>query len=322
MMISLCCHNQKLLPLKKAKVIYYMKWFIFPKAVSMHKHKHVSMVCWLNIMACALPWTLTGQHNYLCAGRNDCIIDKIRRKNCPACRFRKCLMVGMNLEGNKITRVQTIDIHVTRTIEKMRGAVSLSEVFLLNIRFFYIICLFLVPVGKYYMYYKYYIKPHPLLLPARKAKKLKMKGVQQPNTVELPPPPMPEARALVPKAVPQLVPTMLSLLKAIEPETIYAGYDSTVTDTSTRLMTTLNRLGGRQFISAVKWAKSLPGTDNTTSTPHHSARSGAIAWDTTMKSDGGNVNRIIQWRKRLNVLPLVVSLLSNSALGWSSLITI
>ncbi|GAA6084821.1 glucocorticoid receptor [Tachysurus ichikawai] len=136
-----------------------------------------------------------GQHNYLCAGRNDCIIDKIRRKNCPACRFRKCLMVGMNLE-------------------------------------------------------------------ARKAKKLKMKGVQQANTAELTPPPVPEARALVPKAMPQLVPTMLSLLKAIEPETIYAGYDSTLTDTSTRLMNTLNRLGGRQFISAVKWAKSLPGFRN------------------------------------------------------------
>lgn len=41
-----------------------------------------------------------GQHNYLCAGRNDCIIDKIRRKNCPACRYRKCLQAGMNLEGN------------------------------------------------------------------------------------------------------------------------------------------------------------------------------------------------------------------------------
>lgn len=59
--------------------------------------------------------------------------------------------------------------------------------------------------------------------------------------------------------MPQLVPTMLSLLKAIEPDTIFAGYDSTLPDTSTRLMTTLNRLGGRQVISAVKWAKALPG---------------------------------------------------------------
>uniref|UniRef100_A0AAR2LDG8 Glucocorticoid receptor n=1 Tax=Pygocentrus nattereri TaxID=42514 RepID=A0AAR2LDG8_PYGNA len=112
-----------------------------------------------------------GQHNYLCAGRNDCIIDKIRRKNCPACRFRKCLQAGMNLE-------------------------------------------------------------------ARKNKKLiRLKGQQ-------------------------LVPTMLSLLKAIEPEIVYAGYDSTIPDTSTRLMTTLNRLGGRQVISAVKWAKALPGFRN------------------------------------------------------------
>ncbi|KAL0973755.1 hypothetical protein UPYG_G00210490 [Umbra pygmaea] len=137
-----------------------------------------------------------GQHNYLCAGRNDCIIDKIRRKNCPACRFRKCLMAGMNLE-------------------------------------------------------------------ARKTKKLnRLKGMQQPNTVESKPTPLPESRSLVPKSMPQLIPTMLSLLKAIEPETIYSGYDGTLPDTSTRLMTTLNRLGGRQVISAVKWAKSLPGFRN------------------------------------------------------------
>ncbi|XP_036404659.1 glucocorticoid receptor isoform X2 [Megalops cyprinoides] len=137
-----------------------------------------------------------GQHNYLCAGRNDCIIDKIRRKNCPACRFRKCLQAGMNLE-------------------------------------------------------------------ARKTKKLnRLKGVQQAAVAEVPVPPLPEARALVPKAMPQLVPTMLSLLKAIEPETMYAGYDSTIPDTSTRLMTTFNRLGGRQVISAVKWAKALPGFRN------------------------------------------------------------
>ncbi|KAJ8015029.1 hypothetical protein DPEC_G00021900 [Dallia pectoralis] len=135
-----------------------------------------------------------GQHNYLCAGRNDCIIDKIRRKNCPACRFRKCLMAGMNLE-------------------------------------------------------------------ARKTKKLnRLKGLQQP--VESTPPPLPEARSLVPKSMPQLIPTMLSLLKAIEPETIYSGYDGTLPDTSTRIMTTLNRLGGRQVVSAVKWAKALPGFRN------------------------------------------------------------
>ncbi|XP_048023286.1 glucocorticoid receptor-like isoform X2 [Megalobrama amblycephala] len=136
-----------------------------------------------------------GQHNYLCAGRNDCIIDKIRRKNCPACRFRKCLQAGMNLEARK-----------NKKLMRLRGHSSSSE--------------------------------------------------QAPA--------LPDERmcSLVPKAMPQLVPTMLSLLKAIEPEIIYSGYDSTIPDTSTRLMTTLNRLGGRQVVSAVKWAKALPGFRN------------------------------------------------------------
>ncbi|XP_051982139.1 mineralocorticoid receptor-like isoform X1 [Xyrauchen texanus] len=49
-----------------------------------------------------------GQHNYLCAGRNDCIIDKIRRKNCPACRVRKCLQAGMNLGARKSKKLGKI----------------------------------------------------------------------------------------------------------------------------------------------------------------------------------------------------------------------
>ncbi|XP_041116152.1 mineralocorticoid receptor [Polyodon spathula] len=51
-----------------------------------------------------------GQHNYLCAGRNDCIIDKIRRKNCPACRVRKCLQAGMNLGARKSKKLGKIKV--------------------------------------------------------------------------------------------------------------------------------------------------------------------------------------------------------------------
>ncbi|XP_069508558.1 glucocorticoid receptor isoform X2 [Ambystoma mexicanum] len=136
-----------------------------------------------------------GQHNYLCAGRNDCIIDKIRRKNCPACRYRKCLQAGMNLE-------------------------------------------------------------------ARKTKK-KIKGIQQAS-----PAPMrdtsesPQLKAMVPASMPQLTPTLMSLLEVIEPEVLYAGYDSTLPDTSLRIMSSLNMLGGRQVVAAVKWAKAIPGFRN------------------------------------------------------------
>nr|XP_008253054.1 glucocorticoid receptor isoform X1 [Oryctolagus cuniculus]XP_008253056.1 glucocorticoid receptor isoform X1 [Oryctolagus cuniculus]XP_008253057.1 glucocorticoid receptor isoform X1 [Oryctolagus cuniculus]XP_051699203.1 glucocorticoid receptor isoform X1 [Oryctolagus cuniculus]XP_051699204.1 glucocorticoid receptor isoform X1 [Oryctolagus cuniculus]XP_051699205.1 glucocorticoid receptor isoform X1 [Oryctolagus cuniculus] len=135
------------------------------------------------------------QHNYLCAGRNDCIIDKIRRKNCPACRYRKCLQAGMNLE-------------------------------------------------------------------ARKTKK-KIKGIQQTSTgVSQETSENPSNRTVVPAALPQLTPTLVSLLEVIEPEVLYAGYDSSVPDSTWRIMTTLNMLGGRQVIAAVKWAKAIPGFRN------------------------------------------------------------
>ncbi|XP_023591412.1 glucocorticoid receptor isoform X1 [Trichechus manatus latirostris] len=135
------------------------------------------------------------QHNYLCAGRNDCIIDKIRRKNCPACRYRKCLQAGMNLE-------------------------------------------------------------------ARKTKK-KIKGIQQTTTgVSQETSENPVNKTIVPATLPQLTPTLVSLLEVIEPEVLYAGYDSTVPDTTWRILTTLNMLGGRQVIAAVKWAKAIPGFRN------------------------------------------------------------
>ncbi|XP_023043536.1 glucocorticoid receptor isoform X2 [Piliocolobus tephrosceles] len=136
-----------------------------------------------------------GQHNYLCAGRNDCIIDKIRRKNCPACRYRKCLQAGMNLEARK-------------TKKKIKGIQQATA------------------------------------------------GVSQETSEN------PANKTIVPATLPQLTPTLVSLLEVIEPEVLYAGYDSSVPDSTWRIMTTLNMLGGRQVIAAVKWAKAIPGFRN------------------------------------------------------------
>ncbi|XP_020370084.2 progesterone receptor [Rhincodon typus] len=133
-----------------------------------------------------------GQHNYLCAGRNDCIIDKIRRKNCPACRFRKCLQAGMNLDARK-----------TKKLNKMKA-------------------------------------PHTTT--SETAVK-----VASPDS------------SLVCSAMPTLTLPMVSILEMIEPDLLYAGYDSSLPDTPNRLLSGLNNLGGLQMISVVKWAKSLPG---------------------------------------------------------------
>ncbi|KAK2116743.1 Glucocorticoid receptor [Saguinus oedipus] len=94
--------------------------------------------------------------------------------------------------------------------------------------------------------------------PARKTKK-KIKGIQQATTgVSQETSENPANKTIVPATLPQLTPTLVSLLEVIEPEVLYAGYDSTVPDSTWRIMTTLNMLGGRQVIAAVKWAKAIP----------------------------------------------------------------
>lgn len=94
---------------------------------------------------------------------------------------------------------------------------------------------------------------------ARKTKK-KIKGIQQTNvtgTREVSE--TPGNKSIVPASLPQLTPTLVSLLEVIEPEVLYSGYDSTLPDSSWRILSTLNMLGGRQVVAAVKWAKAIPG---------------------------------------------------------------
>ncbi|XP_024287198.1 androgen receptor [Oncorhynchus tshawytscha] len=46
-----------------------------------------------------------GKQKYLCASRNDCTIDKLRRKNCPSCRLRRCFEAGMTLGTRKLKKI-------------------------------------------------------------------------------------------------------------------------------------------------------------------------------------------------------------------------
>lgn len=114
---------------------------------------------------------------------------------------------------------------------------------------------------------------------ARKSKKLgKLKGIHEEQSQQHPPPPpqSPEegttyiAPAKEPSVntalVPQLsaisralTPSPAMVLENIEPEIVYAGYDHSKPDTAENLLSTLNRLAGKQMIQVVKWAKVLPG---------------------------------------------------------------
>lgn len=45
------------------------------------------------------PLSVAGNIEYSCPATNECEITKRRRKSCQACRFMKCLKVGMLKEG-------------------------------------------------------------------------------------------------------------------------------------------------------------------------------------------------------------------------------
>ncbi|XP_008697622.2 steroid hormone receptor ERR2 isoform X1 [Ursus americanus] len=50
--------------------------------------------------------TIQGNIEYSCPATNECEITKRRRKSCQACRFTKCLQVGMLREGVRLDRVR------------------------------------------------------------------------------------------------------------------------------------------------------------------------------------------------------------------------
>ncbi|XP_074605251.1 estrogen-related receptor [Brevipalpus obovatus] len=50
--------------------------------------------------------TIQGNIEYTCPASRDCEINKRRRKACQACRFQKCLKMGMLKEGVRLDRVR------------------------------------------------------------------------------------------------------------------------------------------------------------------------------------------------------------------------
>lgn len=51
-------------------------------------------------------FSFSGNIEYTCPASNDCEINKRRRKACQACRFQKCIRMGMLKEGVRLDRVR------------------------------------------------------------------------------------------------------------------------------------------------------------------------------------------------------------------------
>lgn len=60
----------------------------------------------------------------------------------------------------------------------------------------------------------------------------------------------------------QFSPQILSILENIEPEVVYANYDSSQSVVPHLLLSSLNRLCEKQLLWIVKWSKSLPGNES------------------------------------------------------------
>ena len=59
------------------------------------------------VCVCASSTFLSsGNIEYTCPAANDCEINKRRRKACQACRFQKCIRMGMLKEGVRLDRVR------------------------------------------------------------------------------------------------------------------------------------------------------------------------------------------------------------------------
>jgi len=63
-------------------------------------------VAWCEACKAFFKRTIQGNIEYTCPAANDCEINKRRRKACQACRFHKCLRMGMLKEGVRLDRVR------------------------------------------------------------------------------------------------------------------------------------------------------------------------------------------------------------------------
>ncbi|CAI5651565.1 unnamed protein product [Oreochromis niloticus] len=158
-----------------------------------------------------------GKQNHLCASRNDCTIDKLRRKNCASCRLKRCFMSGMSLKGRRLKGAGQ-----ARNGEEEQQPASWGQ-------------------GEK----EERAAKKDVVLESGNAG-VRAQGASQALGAAIPPP----LHSCL---------SLLSILQAIEPAVVNAGHDPAQPDSPMSLLTSLNKLGERQLVTVVRWAKAIPG---------------------------------------------------------------
>ncbi|XP_026085126.1 steroid hormone receptor ERR2 isoform X1 [Carassius auratus] len=172
--------------------------------------------------------TIQGNIEYSCPATNECEITKRRRKSCQACRFMKCLKVGMLKEdvrqacsvtyGGLTPRSHAESAALVPLIPRSRLSASQACVRLDRVR------------------------------GGRQKYKRRMDAE---NTAYL-------GLTLPPPAKKPLTKIVSHLLVA-EPEKIYAMPDPTMPESDIKALTTLCDLADRELVVIIGWAKHIPG---------------------------------------------------------------
>lgn len=166
-----------------------------------------------------------GKQNHLCASRNDCTIDKLRRKNCASCRLRRCFLSGMTLKGRKLKGAS----QPRNGMEEVTGG----------------------PADR---------RETEREIERDREHERESGGLMDlSGTTPVPTQASSQPLALGHPSGLHACLSMVSVLQSIEPTIVNAGHDPAQPDSPASLLTSLNELGERQLVSVVRWAKAIPG---------------------------------------------------------------
>uniref|UniRef100_A0A8B9CDX3 Estrogen related receptor gamma n=1 Tax=Anser brachyrhynchus TaxID=132585 RepID=A0A8B9CDX3_9AVES len=174
--------------------------------------------------------TIQGNIEYSCPATNECEITKRRRKSCQACRFMKCLKVGMLKEGSPILPTMSINHPPVRSSS----------------------CLDYAMPAFIWRWCEQKIAANGVRLDRVRGGRQKYKRrIDAENSPYLNPQLVQPAKKPYNKIV--------SHLLVAEPEKIYAMPDPTVPDSDIKALTTLCDLADRELVVIIGWAKHIPG---------------------------------------------------------------